>query len=449
MVRNTPKVVNLIIALWTLEVDQDSRDTNGRLQSQLSRQLAEMFPSPTDCLPTAARLLHLYIFSREWVLSESISGVRLKEIATTGLAHIKKSLSALSRPMNLSILENLYLNLSTLRRLLSTPLIPLLIIQRSTLVVTEALVSVTSQPLEAASADAITKCIAEICGYLYKYLARDGLPGLAHSLEFGLLVGLFKAYPWLEWRGELEDRKTAVEACEILLVVHMPKYFIYISVLRQVHKFLVRQSKMINPSFHGYREIWPVFHKLAMARLQLATASELETEQCNSPECQKPSSMRCSSCLAAAYCSQKCQVAAWNSHRETCHARATALQNGTTPELTTDSEDVRFALRVVRHDLEHNNFKADICAKWSESSTLPLYAGIDYSVFPPTLNIDAPSIVKDRMTSYAAIYVVFPQGKEGKEYHVCDLGPTRGPTDSDEETIKVVTQIISTQHFFL
>jgi len=104
---------------------------------------------------------------------------------------------------------------------------------------------------------------------------------------------------------------------------------------------------------------------------------------------------------------------------------------------------VQFALCVAQYDFEEH--KADICDRWTKAGTLPLTAGIDYSVFPHTVNIDAPSVVRDQMASDAAIYAVFPQGLTGKEYYMCDLGLTRGAGDTDAETIAAVVQMVGAQ----
>lgn len=120
------------------------------------------------------------------------------------------------------------------------------------------------------------------------------------------------------------------------------------------------------------------------------------------------------------------------------------LLDGTPPDLA--EEDVQFALRVAQHDFEEH--KVDICARWTEAGTLPLRAGIDYSVFPHAVMTDrggVPSVVGDQPASDAVIYAVFPQGSAGKEYYMCDLGLSRGADDTDDETIKVVIQVVGAQ----
>jgi hypothetical protein len=44
----------------------------------------------------------------------------------------------------------------------------------------------------------------------------------------------------------------------------------------------------------------------------------------------------------------------------------------------------------------------------------------DYSVFPPAVTIDAPSVVRKQMSLDAAIYTVFPRESTGQDYHMCD-----------------------------
>lgn len=66
-------------------------------------------------------------------------------------------------------------------------------------------------------------------------------------------------------------------------------------------------------------------------------------------------------------------------------------------------------------------------------------------MFPHAVGIDAPSVVRGQMASDAAIYTIFPQGTVEKEYYMCDLGLTRGKGDPDDETIKVVVQMVGAQ----
>jgi hypothetical protein len=275
LVRNTPEMTGLVLGLWALEV----RD------SLLSTQLRDMFPNV--CPPTAVRLLDIHLFDRRdfdkcgaFLISALEGSLSNTAIAEVGLEHIRRNSSALSRLPIPWVLQNLHINLRNLNSLHSTPLHFLLSSQNSVGVVTEALVALTSRPFDAASAGTATGCITQICDYLGRCITSDGLTSLKQSLVYGLLVGLLKAYPWLDYT------KPEFSPAKGLLAVHLPKYLIYISVLRQVHKSfnVARQLGLMDAQPEAFRNLWLAFETYARVRLKLATDLELEVEPCNSPE---------------------------------------------------------------------------------------------------------------------------------------------------------------------
>ncbi|KAJ7759390.1 hypothetical protein DFH07DRAFT_817492 [Mycena maculata] len=431
LVRNTREVLSLIIKLWVFEI----------WHTHLSTQLAEMFRDSYP--PTSAGLLHFYLFTRRdpdsysAMLDSALEGSLGRQgIALVALEHIRRNTVACTQYQKIPV-ENMRTNLLNLTCLHSTPLHSLLLSQNSVRIVTEALVVITSAPFDSANAETTADCVQQICEYLHKYIASDGLNSLNQSLEVGLLVGLLKAHPWLS------VKKSAFDVFTALLAAHVPRYFIYISVLRQVHKSIdiIQQLGLKDAMPEVCLEVWHAFEKYAGVRLNLASAAELGLASCRGSECSEPSSMRCSGCWEAAYCSKACQMAAWSTHGAICTARMHGRQNGIPPDL--GEEDIQFALRVAQHDFEEN--KAAICAKWTDDGKLPISAGIDYSMFPPTVGIDPPSVVREQMSSDAAIYTILPQGTTEKEYYMCDLGLTRGAGDPDDETIKVVIQMVGTQ----
>ncbi|KAJ7767222.1 hypothetical protein B0H16DRAFT_353230 [Mycena metata] len=434
LVRSTPKATNLICRLWAFEI----------MNSRLSKQLAEMFPG--TCQPTAAGLLNYYLFARRALveagaillqtLQSSLPNLSL--IASVALEHLSRSTAAVYRLEDVSAVDQMSTSLRTLDYLHSTALHPHLLSLNSVGIVTGALVALVSRPFDAASADVTAECIADICEYLRKYSAADGLTWLNQALELGLLLALLKASPWLA------HSKSAFSKFTALMTIHLPRYLIYISILRQVNKSLntfARLGSISAALSDSCRRVWQAFEHYARIRVDVATLVELQSLPCNNSECNEQSTMRCSNCYDAVYCSHECQAKYWNSHIKLCQARVTARQAGTPPEL--GAADIHFALRVVQADFEER--KADICRRWTEAGTLPLIAGVDYSVFPPAVSIDAPGIVREQMGSDAAIFVALPQGTSEKVYYMCDLGLTRGAEDTDEETIKVVVQMIGAQ----
>ncbi|KAJ6459455.1 hypothetical protein C8R47DRAFT_1162022 [Mycena vitilis] len=428
LMRKTPEVTDLIIILWALEAQNTS----------LSAQLKEMFPD--ICQPTTVRLMYCHLFSRRdpdscgALLVSTLKGSPV--IAGAGLEHIRRSSSTLSHISALPAVHAMHVNLRNLNYLHSTRLHLLLLSQNSVHTVTGALMALTSCPFDAETADSTADSIILICGYFQKNLTSDGLTYLNQSLDAGLLVGLMRAHPWLAYK------KATFDAFMGLVAGHLSKYLIYISVLRQVHKSLtVAQQLGMDALPEVCRQVWLAFETYARVRLKLASNTELETVACNNGECNKAAIIRCSGCWDTVYCSRECQMAAWNEHGETCRARISGRQSGTLPLL--GAQDVQFALRVTQHDFEEH--KADICTRWSSAGTLPLCAGIDYSVFPHEVNIGVPEVVREQMRSDAAIYAVFPQGMAGKEYYMCDLGLSRGEENTDEETIQAVVEMVGAQ----
>ncbi|KAJ6544955.1 hypothetical protein DFH09DRAFT_657678 [Mycena vulgaris] len=428
LVRNTREATDLIIKLWVLEVRH----------IHLSAQLKEMFPDVAP--PTAAGLLHNYLFARRdldtcgSLLVSTLEGsLGHTDIASVGLEHVRQSTSTLSRHAAVHIMHANLLNLGCMH---SKPLHAILISQNSVRVVTEALMALTLQPFETATADVAADCMAQICEYLHKYIASDGLASLNQSLELGLVLGLVKAHPWLD------VKRSAFDAFLALVAVHLPRYLIYISVLRQVHKSLeLIQQLPLQDMLSNVQSVWLAFEKYARIRLALASEAELRPVLCSHSQCSQPSSSRCSGCWEAVYCSKACQTAAWNTHGGPCKARIKARLNGIPPDLA--EEDVQFALRAAQRDFEEH--KAAICARWTAAGTLPLRAGIDYSVFPHTTRTDTPGGMGAQMSADAVMYSVFPQGTAGTEYYMCDLGLTREAGATDEETIRVVVQMVSAQ----
>ncbi|KAJ7111905.1 hypothetical protein C8R44DRAFT_798896 [Mycena epipterygia] len=279
LVRNTREATVLIIKLWALQV----------MHPTLSEQLKEMLPGVYP--PTAAGLLNRHVFADRdpetygALLISALGGTfGHAGIASIGLEHIRRATSALSQQEQLPVgpvADNMLSNLLNLNCLHSTPLQFLLVSQNSVCVTTEALIALTSRPFDAVSADAVADCIVLICEYLHQCIGSDGLTFVNQSLERGLLVGLLKAHPWLA------HKPAAYAACIALLTTHLPKYLIYISVLRHAHKSLdvIQQLGLVAALSDSYRTVWLAFEKYARIRLGLANDAELASLSCNGVSC--------------------------------------------------------------------------------------------------------------------------------------------------------------------
>ncbi|KAK7006208.1 hypothetical protein R3P38DRAFT_3037311 [Favolaschia claudopus] len=426
LLQSTREVTGIMIRLWAVEVKSP----------HLAAQLQELFAD--TCPPTAAVMLRSCLFGPHrldgyddateiFALEGSLEDTAIAEIC---LEHIRRNCVA-------GHLPNLQTDLRNLLSLQSTALHFHLINQNSIGGATETLVHLTNTPLDPASAELVADCISQICEYLQKYLVSAGIVGLRQSLESGLLIGILRCHSWI--KSEQPEFKCLAE----LLSVQIPKYFVCISILREVHKSfrLVQELSLIGSLPVAYRNLWLGLETYARGRIKLATDDELNEVVCSREECESSSSMRCGNCWEAAYCSQQCQLLSWTKHQVVCQALTNARLHGISAEL--DDCDVQFALRVAQRDFEDH--KADICKKWTQNGTLPLTAGIDYSVFPHAVYIEAPAVVRKQMVSDAAIYAIFSQDLTRKEYYMCDLGLSREAENTDEETIAAVVQIVSTQ----
>ncbi|KAJ7025717.1 hypothetical protein C8F04DRAFT_1238954 [Mycena alexandri] len=362
LVRRTPQGINLVSRLWAFEI----------LNSRLSTQLTEMFPDL--CQPTAAGLLnYTYLRVETWSTPVPPYFSHYRAACQTFPRSLPLAWSIFRGAQLLSIdlrmfpaTDQIHTNLRNLGHLHSTALHLHLLSLNSVGIVTQALVALVSRPFEAASADVTAGCITQICEYLQKYVTADGLTWLNQSLELGLLLALLKAHPWLA------HKKSALDAFTSLMIVHLPRYFIYISILRQVNKSFdafLRLGWMSSALSDPCRKVWLAFYHYVRMRLKVASPAELQVLPCDNLECNQQSSMRCSSCYDTVYCSNECQMKTWNSHIESCQARAIARQAGTPPDL--GAADVQFALRVAQHDFEE--CKADVCRRWTEAGTLPAH----------------------------------------------------------------------------
>jgi hypothetical protein len=115
-----------------------------------------------------------------------------------------------------------------------------------------------------------------ICDYLRQHIADDGLTFLVMAIETGLLSMLLKCYPWLD--------AATLKSWTQLLCDELPKYMIYISVLRLTHKSLASiRSLGLNKRLRGAAaDSWAAFQAHVDKCSEFCTAEDLaKTRPCS------------------------------------------------------------------------------------------------------------------------------------------------------------------------
>ncbi|KAJ7067375.1 hypothetical protein C8F01DRAFT_666385 [Mycena amicta] len=442
LVQDTPTSLALIMSLWRFETRESFHG------KQLALQISELIP--LGGVPSAADLLSPYILSLPSPKLDTLLSTGddfQNESAAVALSHLGRSaVSLLLHGPSDAVLETLHVNLCNLARLHSTCLAKSLLSERSPIVVTDVLLRLTSQYFGSVTVGIVRSIIGDICGFLNSYLLADGVPGLVFALERGLLVGLLRAQPWIDHDVPLNEDK-ALKEYERLLGGTISKYLMYISVVCEVRKFLVVEKNVPRSSSSPCAMIWLNFTKYAKASIDLALSSELAIKRCDLFECSRPATSRCSACLTAIYCSSDCQKISWTRrHMTECIPSPVCTIEGIMPKLP--GEDLRFALRVVNHDLAEST----ICEGWLRRGTIPLRACIDYTQSPPLVRLDAPPDMEEAKkrlrglaASLAVIYAVLPTGglkEQGKALFGWDLQIELHKDTGVEGVISAAVEII-------
>ncbi|KAJ7067390.1 hypothetical protein C8F01DRAFT_666704 [Mycena amicta] len=386
LILQTPRLIELIVAIW----QHEAYDLGAG--QHLFTQLRRLFLY--DCLPSSASLLPLYVLSSEGPLRDTLlmgTATRREEIANTALRHMRKSISVLSLSgPDEEVLKDVCVDLENLTFLhgLTSLQQPFLVDRHSLVVVTEVLLQSTAHQLDMNTAGIMQRVVGCVCRFLNVFLVAGGISGLVDALERGLLVGLARAHPWLE----LEDSRALVEFTS-LFTTHLPKYLIYLSVLDRIRASFDLLGPVLSrlKNLPRCSSIWSSFLDFAVARMELTEPGELRgMEKCHFPNCFRPATFRCANCMKAAYCSPQCQKTAWHSQQERHWANCFSDGMRAVP----NPEDIRFALRVFRQHLLYPAVQSQICDTWSHqgSQSLPLYAGIDYTVHPPAVTFAAPRL---------------------------------------------------------
>ncbi|KAJ7067385.1 hypothetical protein C8F01DRAFT_1121126 [Mycena amicta] len=432
LVQKTSLALAFIVRLWQYE----ARDCS--IDQDVGSRLRKLFPNGIR-IPSAADLVRLYIYhlpQSGFVIEKADGG---RQNAITALNHVRKSTTALAFSSgNTAVLESVHVSLQNLMFLHdSTSLRELLVTQRSNIVVTELLVGITCQAFDAKTAQGVLDILASIFKFLNGHLAEDGVLGLVYALERGLLTGLIRSGAWLD---RFPASGTAIRECGDLLGVHLQKYLIYPSVLREIWRFmeLTDPHKILDASGSASK-IWRKFTKSAKERMKFMSATDLSRKKCDRNTCSRPGLLRCGSCLSVVYCSAECQGISWigQKHKQDCALRVPRSQQA----LDLAAEDILFAQRIVLGDLPTSG----IAETWAQSTALPLYAGLDYTTFPAKITFDPPETVKarlDRLNTHAVIFAMFPKGGLDVYCSAWDLGIKKGGKLGQKEVIEASIKVL-------
>ncbi|KAJ6459116.1 hypothetical protein C8R47DRAFT_1162391 [Mycena vitilis] len=416
LVRKTPAVVDLVIKFWAMEV----RDPEIRVA------LAAEFPPGLVAPPGASRCLNRLAFTLDdgpentikWgPLFANALGGTLADNAALVLTHIKDSLARMSPSqtgidLNTST-EALTTDLRNLHYFHYTPMRDQLVAQQSVGAVIKALSALTSRPFNHLDAAATAAGIVLVCDYLRQHIADDGVTFVVMAMEADLLQTLLKCFPWLD--------DTTLASFKRLLCEELPKYTIYISVLRPTHKALAAiTSAALDKRLRGEaRQAWLAF-RLHVDKCTGFCSEEdlLKPKPCGGANCTENGTQLCSGCLQTSFCSRTCQVAAWKSHKTTCKTRERERGAGTVPPLAQD--DIEFACRIAQAGFEAHREQL-IKELAAMRPAAPILVELDYTIYPgPKLKV----ISSPRPLPFPTVRPIimfhadFPKGKDETELHI-------------------------------
>ncbi|KAF7331335.1 hypothetical protein MKEN_00011100 [Mycena kentingensis (nom. inval.)] len=366
-------------------------------ERRLVLQMREVFPD--GCLPTAARLIAVYVLPLRAALADayiSAHGEHSEENALVGTGHLRKSISGLvAIGLQQDTVDDALINLRNLEILHTLPsLQPTLIMDHPAVIVTDLLVHVTSFVVsDPALATAITRLIYAACRALNTFLAAGCVAGIATAVERGLLTALVRA-------SVAAPRLFNNPDFLRLATVQLTKYCtVYLSVLRPLQHEFLRIKDGIPPVWAALGQI--VGTHLARPHVVVALA---ESGTCGVPSCTKPANKRCTACLSVSYCSSGCQSLHWDAHKQDCSAHPKVHTRYLSPA------DERFVAGVLHEYFLEPQIRHIVCNVWQVSMSAPIMcAGVDFRVFPPKLVFEPLAGIN--LQPGATLFAVMPVGE--------------------------------------
>ncbi|KAH7928362.1 hypothetical protein BV22DRAFT_1126643 [Leucogyrophana mollusca] len=307
-------------------------------------------------------------------------------------------------------------------------------------VASQLLYQVASVPANS-DRDEVVFAIHEISRYLaFAADTIDGSTWVLQAVEAQLLPTLLKASRWLP-RSLLPQHE--VYLC--LLTEILPKYLVYISIIRAVTKAIaVVEHLGLEDSLDRASDLWKAwasFKDYASSRVEAKDGLERSLMEvfCSNKQCPRGANagnlrayMRCGSCNRAQYCSKDCQKYHWTSggHKASCRLWE-APQRGQGPS-PLSMQDTTYLVKVAQRDLR-TRAQEIVDARKAQRLKVPLVI-IDYRFHPFKLSVCPLSSVTDngdplpsqwdRMLQsasgygpYAVIYrAIVPAGQNGRRY---------------------------------
>ncbi|KIJ64794.1 hypothetical protein HYDPIDRAFT_187668, partial [Hydnomerulius pinastri MD-312] len=306
--------------------------------------------------------------------------------------------------------------------------------------VTQVLYRTTTLPSES-DHNWITHTIDESCLYLMIACeAPDGATWVHQTVDAQLLPTLLAASKWL-------PRSLASTHKEYFLLLSdvIPKYLIYVTVIRAVRKAItVIDGLRLEDNLDKAGDIWKAwcdFKSCVASRLEAKESYDRSTMGvlCSNKECPlgaRPSSYkkmsRCAQCNRAQYCSKECQKVHWTKggHKANCQ-RWDAPQKGEGAS-SLSLQDNTYAIRIALEDIKAHATEL-LRSKKAQKIGRALII-VDHTYHPAKLSIHSLNAIHerddplpsqwDRMVSQAAFFgpetaiyrVIIPAGEACRRY---------------------------------
>ncbi|TFK75555.1 hypothetical protein BDN72DRAFT_444114 [Pluteus cervinus] len=263
-----------------------------------------------------------------------------------------------------------------------------LLSRHSVRTVTSVLYSLSLIPFSNEIRESVIFGITSCSHYLsYALESSNALPLIIEALEAQLLPALLRSGIWLSQMNPALVTGFLVPLTEIL-----PKYLLYVSVLKVVARWLRRiriQGVEAKVTQHGpLWDAWTEFKFLAEERFKIQSESNDPQDKfqvCYSSSCRKVDSndmfMSCQGCHEVWFCSDSCQNASLPVHGRECRDIQVWRSQGRPPPML--PRDFQFSGLVAQ--IEVQNRSNEITSSFRAQRPRIPVVELDFTVFPFTL----------------------------------------------------------------
>ncbi|KAI0319607.1 hypothetical protein OF83DRAFT_1054763 [Amylostereum chailletii] len=368
MVTATPGLVPLATKFW--------------LDENMQRE-STMLPVPVG----SAALHHVLFTANDDTLNEVVrsAGGKYGTVAQLGIARLKHELK---RPIPRGPHVHAYTDvLVTFTRGQDHPLRRAILKAGGMVVVTQALLKLSTQPLDKDVFEGVISCFGFISNLIE---AGEGTTYVRQAIQNGLLEAFVNISPSFN----LLDPEAHGFTLKLVSNV-IPRYLVYRSIILAVNASMTKLETPANRrkiERSPVKKAWYTTKMLALERSMVQHQADIERrERAFCDYCQKGAPKdtfkRCSGCQATLYCSKECQIQGWKSgHKGECKlkdAERINLQNDTMRK-----DDRMFHHALTIHEAQTHVPQLRLIAEREHPSVplLDLGVRIDYTVIPPSFS---------------------------------------------------------------